>query len=75
MPSATSNAAVLSVTADIPAAIAPTIVTQPSNVSVSAGHTATLAVGVAGTGPFAFQWMRDGSPVIVEAPNPAVAQR
>jgi hypothetical protein len=60
---ATSNAALLTVTDGIPAAIAPTIVTQPGNVSVGAGHTATFAVGVAGTGPFTFQWMRDGSPV------------
>ncbi len=57
---ATSNAAVLTVTAGTPAAVAPSIVTQPRDVSVNAGNTATFAVGVAGTGPFSFQWLRDG---------------
>ncbi|HET9863612.1 MAG TPA: immunoglobulin domain-containing protein [Steroidobacteraceae bacterium] len=60
---ATSNAAVLTVTDGIPEAIAPSIVTQPSDVSVNVGQTATFAVGVAGTGPFTFQWLRDGAPV------------
>ena len=60
---ATSTAALLTVTDGIPTAIAPSIVTQPSDVSVNAGNTATFAVGVAGTGPFAFQWLRDGVPV------------
>jgi Tol biopolymer transport system component len=60
---ATSHAAALTVTDGIPAAIAPGIVTQPSDVSVNAGNTATFAVGVAGTGPFTFQWLRDGVPM------------
>ncbi|MGH8176343.1 MAG: immunoglobulin domain-containing protein [Steroidobacter sp.] len=57
---ADSNAAVLTVVAGIPAAVAPTIVTQPAAVTVNAGNTATFAVGVDGSGPFAFQWRRDG---------------
>ena len=60
---ATSNAAVLSVTAGTPTAVAPSIVTHPSDVSVNTGNTATFAVGVAGTGPFTFQWLRDGVPM------------
>jgi hypothetical protein len=58
--SATSGSAILNVTAAAPAAVAPSIVTHPANVTASAGSTATLAVGVDGTGPFSFQWRRDG---------------
>ena len=58
--SATSNAAVLTVSAGAPAAVAPSIVTQPASVTANVGSTATLAVGVDGTGPFSFQWRRDG---------------
>jgi hypothetical protein len=60
---ATSHAAVLTITAGTPAAVAPNIVTQPSDVAVNVGNTATFAVGVAGTGPFTFQWLRDGVPM------------
>ncbi len=58
---AASNSAVLSVTPGAPAAVAPSIVTQPVSVTVNAGNTATFAVGVDGTGPFTFQWRRDGA--------------
>jgi hypothetical protein len=57
---AVSNAAALSVSAGTPAAVAPSIVTQPAAVTVNVGNTATFAVGVDGTGPFTFQWRRDG---------------
>ena len=56
----TSNSAVLTVSASAPAAVAPSIVTQPASVTANVGSTATLAVGVDGTGPFSFQWRRDG---------------
>ncbi|HEU4779687.1 MAG TPA: hypothetical protein VFS58_07360 [Steroidobacteraceae bacterium] len=59
--SVTSNSAILSVTAGTPSAIAPSIVTQPASVTANAGSTATFAVGVDGTGPFTFQWRRDGA--------------
>lgn len=49
---ADSNAAILTVTAGAPPAVAPTIVTQPADVTVNAGNTATFAVGVDGSGPF-----------------------
>ena len=52
--------AVLTVSAGAPAAVAPSIVTQPASVTANVGSTATLAVGVDGTGPFSFQWRRDG---------------
>ncbi len=55
-----SNAAVLNVFPGTPAAVAPTIVTQPASLSVNVGNTATFAVGVDGSGPFTFQWRKDG---------------
>jgi hypothetical protein len=57
---ADSNAAALSVYSGAPAAVAPTIVTQPVDVTVNAGNTATFAVGVDGSGPLSFQWLKDG---------------
>lgn len=44
-------------------ATAPTIVTQPTSVSVNTGNTATFAVGVNGTTPMVFQWVRNGVPI------------
>ncbi len=61
--SATSDAATLDVTAGGPAPVAPVIVTQPAPVTVGAGQTATFAAGVAGTGPFSYQWRRGGDPI------------
>ncbi len=59
-----SNGAALDVGgAGAPTAVAPSIVTAPAPVSVTAGSTATFAVGVAGTGPFSFQWRKDGVPI------------
>jgi hypothetical protein len=57
---AASNAAILNVYPGTPAAIAPTIVTQPASLTVNVGNTATFAVGVDGSGPFTFQWRRNG---------------
>jgi hypothetical protein len=57
---ADSNAAVLNVYPGTPAAVAPSIVTQPASLTVNVGNTATFAVGVDGSGPFAFQWRRNG---------------
>jgi hypothetical protein len=58
--SAASTPAVLTVSASAPVAVAPSIVTQPAGLTANVGSTATLAVGVDGTGPFSFQWRRDG---------------
>lgn len=56
-----SNAAALTVTAGSPAAVAPSIVTQPVSINANEGATATFAVGVDGTGPFTYQWRREGA--------------
>jgi hypothetical protein len=64
-PSATSNPATLTVN---PASVAPTITTQPSNATVTAGATATFTVVATGTAPLSYQWQRNNSP-IANAPN------
>jgi len=61
--SAISDTAVLAVSAGTPAAVAPTIVTQPVSVLVNAGNTATFAVGASGSGTLNYQWLRNGQPV------------
>jgi hypothetical protein len=38
----------------------PTIVTQPTNLAVNAGSTATFRVTAGGTGPFTYRWMLNG---------------
>jgi hypothetical protein len=59
----TSDTATLTVTSGAPAAVAPTVVTQPVPVTVNAGNTATFAAGVSGTGPFTYQWLKGGQPI------------
>jgi hypothetical protein len=56
--SATSNAATLTVN---PAPVAPTITTQPSNQTVTAGQTATFTVTATGTAPLSYQWQKNGA--------------
>ena len=56
--SATSNSATLTVNA---AAVAPTITTQPSNQTVTAGQTATFTVVASGTAPLSYQWQKNGA--------------
>ncbi len=58
----TSPAAALDITAVAPPS-APTITTQPVSVVVVPGATTTLAVAASGTGPLAYQWFQDGSPI------------
>jgi len=53
----TSNAATVTVNA---AAVAPTISTQPTNQTVTAGQTATFTVVAAGTAPLSYQWQKNG---------------
>jgi hypothetical protein len=55
--SATSNAATLTLVITI---TAPTITTQPSAASVTAGNSASFSVAVSGTSPFTYQWKKDG---------------
>jgi hypothetical protein len=48
---------------------APVISAQPASVKVSEGQAAQFSVGVTGTGPFSFQWMR-GTTVVAITTNP-----
>jgi hypothetical protein len=43
-----------------PAPGLPTITTAPSSQTVTAGQTATFSVVAGGTGPFSYQWQRNG---------------
>ena len=56
--SATSNIAALTVNS---ATNAPAITTQPLNVAVSAGQTATFVVAASGTALISFQWQRSNN--------------
>lgn len=58
--SATSSSATLTVTA---AATAPSITTQPSNISVTTGSSATFAIVASGTAPLSYQWYKNGSAI------------
>jgi hypothetical protein len=46
-----------------PAAIAPSIATQPRTQIVSVGETATFSVTAAGTAPLSYQWKKGGAPI------------
>ena len=45
------------------AELRPTIVTPPVPATVSAGTTATFAVGATGPAPLSYQWLRDNTPL------------
>lgn len=55
-----SNHATVSVESE---AVAPGIVSQPADVSTTAGGSATFTVEVSGTAPISYQWYRDGQPI------------
>ncbi len=57
---ATSSAAVLTVN---PAPVAPSITTQPSSVTITAGQTATFSVTATGTAPLSYQWRQNGTAI------------
>ncbi|HEY0342012.1 MAG TPA: immunoglobulin domain-containing protein, partial [Steroidobacteraceae bacterium] len=46
-----------------PAAAAPTITTQPANMSVVTGNTATFTVAASGTAPLTYQWQKNGTAI------------
>ena len=46
-----------------PAQVIPSITTQPSSQTVTAGQTATFSVVSAGTAPFTYQWRKTGAPI------------
>jgi Immunoglobulin domain len=56
--SVTSSQATLSVST---APVAPTITTQPSNQTVTAGQAAAFSVGATGTAPLTYQWRKNSS--------------
>lgn len=58
--SLTSAPATLTVTS---APTAPTIITQPLNVSVSQGNPASFYVVATGTAPLSYQWSTSGTPI------------
>jgi hypothetical protein len=58
--SMTSNTAILTVTA---AAVAPSILSQPANQTVTAGQTATFSVTAAGTAPLMYVWKKNGAAI------------
>src|SRR5579863_997762 len=58
--SATSNAAVLTVTTPV---VAPAITTQPASQSVVAGNTASFNVAATGTAPMTYQWSKNGAAI------------
>ena len=42
---------------------APLIVTQPASQTVNVGQTATFIVTAGGSGPFSYQWFKNGAPI------------
>lgn len=58
-PGGSVTSVVASVTAVLPVAIT----AQPTDVVVGQGETATIAVGVSGTGPFTYQWRMGGAAI------------
>jgi hypothetical protein len=57
---ATSNSAVLTVN---PAPVAPSITTQPSSKTITAGQTATFLVSASGTAPLNYQWQKNSTAI------------
>ena len=46
-----------------PVTVAPSIVTQPKDQTITAGQSATFSVAVSGTDPLSYQWQRNGAPI------------
>ena len=51
--------------------LAPVITTQPQNITVTTGQTATFQVTATGTGPLLYQWRKNGSINSANGPNAA----
>src|SRR6266436_976227 len=58
--SVTSNPATLTVTT---ANVAPSLISQPVDQTVTAGQTATFSVTASGTAPLSYQWFKNGAAV------------
>jgi hypothetical protein len=50
--------------------VAPTISTQPANVKIVAGQSATFSIGATGTAPMTYQWKKNGA--LISGANSAV---
>lgn len=59
--SVTSSVATLTVT---PALVAPSIVTQPTSVTVTQGEAAEFNLTAAGSAPLSYQWQKDGQNLV-----------
>lgn len=59
----TQQKVVLAVGSGAATPVAPSISTQPSNQTVTAGQTATFSVVATGTGPLAYQWHLNGGDI------------
>jgi hypothetical protein len=46
-----------------PTSVAPQITQQPTNLTVTAGQTATFSVSATGTAPLSYQWQRNGTAI------------
>ncbi len=58
--SVTSNPATLTVTT---ANVAPSLISQPVDQTVTAGQTATFSVTASGTAPLSYQWFKNGTAI------------
>ncbi len=46
-----------------PVAVAPEILAQPSDQTITSGQSATFSVTASGTAPLAYQWQKNGAPI------------
>src|SRR5450759_4701550 len=46
-----------------PAQVVPSITTQPTSQTVTAGQTATFSVTASGTAPLSYQWQKNGTAI------------
>ncbi|MGE4179955.1 MAG: GEVED domain-containing protein [Limisphaerales bacterium] len=57
------NAVELRTLTGVNAALPPSIVTQPASQTIAESGAATFSVAVNGSGPFTYQWRRNGAPI------------
>ena len=69
----TTEAATLVVTLGTPVDLPPQITAPPASLSVATGNAANFAVSVSGTGPYTYQWYRDGQAIAASGNGPSYA--